>query len=183
MKLSKLSPKLVVALLVLLIFFIAILFRVILPHDQVFNDGWVKFTSVDAYFYQRIIDNTAVNFPHITDFDPYFVYPGGRVLGELFFPEWLIAGFAWLFGMGSPTQHMVDVISVYFPAIFAALTIIPVYFIGRTLFNRWVGLLAAAFTAILPGEYLGRTILGLTDTPAAEVLLATTFMCFAVMAV
>jgi len=183
MKLSRLSPKLTVAILMLIIFFISILFRVILPHGQVFNDGYVKFTSIDAYFYQRVIDNTAVNFPHIMNFDPYFVYPGGRVLGELFFPAWLIAGFAWLFGMGSPAQHTVDVVSVYFPAIFAALTIIPVFFIGKTLFNRWVGLIAAAFTAVFPGEYLGRTILGLTDTPAAEVLLTTTFMCFAILAV
>jgi dolichyl-phosphooligosaccharide-protein glycotransferase len=183
MKISRLPPKLTVALLMLVIFFISILFRVILPHDQVFNDGWVKFTSTDAYFYQRIIDNTAANFPHVMNFDPYFIIPGGRVLGELFFPSWLIAGFTWLFGMGSPSQHTVDVVSVFFPAIFAALTIIPVFFIGKTLFNRWVGLIAAAFTAIFPGEYLGRTILGLTDTPASEVLLTTTFMCFAILAV
>jgi oligosaccharyl transferase (archaeosortase A-associated) len=183
MNLSRLSPKLTVAILIAVIFFISLLFRIILPHGQVFNDGWIKFTSTDAYFYQRVVDNTAFNFPHLMNFDPYFIYPDGRVLGDIFFPEWFIAGSAWLFGAGSPTQHTVDVVSVFFPAIFAALTIIPVYFIGRTLFNRWVGVIAAAFMAVLPGEYLGRTLLGLNDTPGIEVLLTTTFMCFAILAV
>jgi oligosaccharyl transferase (archaeosortase A-associated) len=183
MNLSRLSPKLTVAILIAVIFFISLLFRIILPHGQVFNDGWIKFTSTDAYFYQRVVDNTAFNFPHLMNFDPYFIYPDGRVLGDIFFPEWFIAGTAWMFGAGSPTQHTVDVVSVFFPAIFAALTIIPVYFIGRTLFNRWVGVIAAAFMAVLPGEYLGRTLLGLNDTPGIEVLLTTTFMCFAILAV
>ncbi len=183
MNVSRLSPKLIVAILIAVIFGISILFRVVLPYHQVFNDGVVKFTSIDAYFYQRVVDNTAVNFPHLMSFDPYFIFPGGRVLGDIFFPEWLAAGFAWMVGMGAPTQHTIDVVSVFFPAIFAALTVIPVYFIGKTLFNRWVGVIAAGLTAVLPGEYFGRTILGLTDTPAIEVLLTTTFLCFAILAV
>ena len=183
MKVSRLSPKLIVAILIAIIFFISLLFRIVLPYHQVFDNGYIKFTSTDAYYYQRFIDNTAVNFPHMMKFDPYFIYPGGRALFDIFFPEWLIAGFAWLFGMGAPTQHTIDVVSVFFPAIFAALTVIPVYFIGKSLFNRWVGVIAAGLTAILPGEYLGRTILGLTDTPAIEVLLTTTFICFAILAV
>jgi oligosaccharyl transferase (archaeosortase A-associated) len=183
MKISKLSPKLIVAILIAIIFFISLLFRIILPYHQVFTNVGIKFTSTDAYYYQRFIDNTAVNFPHMMKFDPYFIYPGGRALFDIFFPEWLIAGFAWLFGMGAPTQHTIDVVSVFFPAIFAALTVIPVYFIGKALFNRWVGVIAAGLTAVLPGEYLGRTILGLTDTPYAEVFLTTTFICFAILAV
>jgi oligosaccharyl transferase (archaeosortase A-associated) len=183
MNVSRLSPKLIVAILIAVIFGISLLFRIVLPHGQVFNDGWIKFTSIDAYFYQRIVDNTAVNFPHIMNFDPYFIYPGGKILTDIFFPEWLIAGFIWLFGMGSPAQHTINVVSVFFPAIFAALTVIPVYFIGKTLFNRWVGVIAAALMAVLPGEYLGRTILGLNDTPAIETLLTTAFLCFAILAV
>jgi oligosaccharyl transferase (archaeosortase A-associated) len=183
MNVSKLSPKLIVAILIVIIFGVSLIFRLVLAHHQVFNDGWVKFTSIDAYFYQRIVDSTAVNFPHIMNFDPYFIFPGGRVLTDIFFPEWLIAGFAWLFGMGAPTQHTINVVSVFFPAIFAALTVIPVYFIGKTLFNRWVGVIAAGLIAVFPGEFLGRSILGFNDTPAIEVLLTTTFLCFAILAV
>jgi oligosaccharyl transferase (archaeosortase A-associated) len=183
MNISKLSPKLIIGILIAIIFGISLLFRIVLPYEQVFNGEWIKFTSIDAYFYQRIIDNTAYNFPHLMNFDPYLLYPGGKILTDIFFPYWLMAGIIWLVGLGSPTQHTIDVVSVFFPAIIAALTVIPVYFIGKALFNRWVGVIAAALTAVLPGEYLGRTILGLNDTPAIETLLTATFMAFVILAI
>jgi oligosaccharyl transferase (archaeosortase A-associated) len=183
MNVSKLSPKIIVAILIAVIFAVSLIFRVVLAHHQVFTSEGIKFTSIDAYFYQRIVENTAVNFPHLMHFDPYFIFPGGRVLTDIFFPEWLIAGLAWIFGMGAPTQHTIDIISVFFPAICAALTVIPVYFIGKTLFNRWAGVIAAGLMAVLPGEFLGRTLLGGTDTPYMEILLTTTFLCFAILAV
>jgi dolichyl-diphosphooligosaccharide--protein glycosyltransferase len=183
MNVKRLSPKLIVAILIAVIFTVSLIFRVVLAHHQVFTSEGIKFTGIDAYFYQRIVDSTAVNFPHLLHFDPYFIYPGGKVLSDIFFPAWLIAGFVWLFGMGAPTQHTIEVVSVFFPAIFAALTIIPVYFIGKTLFTRWVGVIAAGLMAVFPGEFLGRTVLGFNDTPAIEVLLTTTFLCFAILAV
>ncbi len=74
-------------------------------------------------------------------------------------------------------------IGAYFPAILAALTIIPVYFIGKALFNRWIGVLAAALTAILPGEFLGRSILGFTDHHAAETLFSAVTVLFLILAI
>jgi dolichyl-diphosphooligosaccharide--protein glycosyltransferase len=183
MNVNRLSPGLIIGVLIAVIFGISLLFRIVLPYHQVFNGEWIKFTSIDAYFYQRIIDSTAVNFPHIMSFDPYLLYPGGTPLTDIFFPSWFLSGIIWIIGLGSPTQHLIDVVSVYFPAVIAALTVIPVYFIGKTLFNRWVGVIAAGLIAILPGEWLGRTILGLNDTPAVETLLTTTFMAFAILAV
>ena len=183
MNISKLSPKLIIGILITVIFGISLLFRIVIPYEQVFNGEWIKFTSIDAYFYQRIVDNMAFNFPHLMNFDPYFIYPGGYTLSNLFFPDWLMAFIIWVVSLGSPTQHIVDVVSAYFPAIIAALTVIPVYFIGKALFNRWVGVIAAALTAVLPGEYLGRTILGLNDTPAIETLLTTTFIAFIILAI
>jgi oligosaccharyl transferase (archaeosortase A-associated) len=183
MNVSKLSPKIIVAILIAVIFAVSLIFRIVLAQHQVFTSAGIKFTGIDAYFYQRIIDNTAVNFPHMMHFDPYFIYPGGRVLTDIFFPAWLVAGFAWVFGLGAPTQHIIDIVSVLFPAVCAALTVIPVYFIGKTLFNRWAGVMAAGLMAVFPGEFLGRTIIGGTDTPYMEILLTTTFLCFVILAV
>jgi oligosaccharyl transferase (archaeosortase A-associated) len=183
MSISRLSPRLIIALLITIIFAISLLFRVVLPYEQVFNGEWVKYTSVDAYFHMRLVDNVVHNFPFLMNFDPYFSYPGGELISNTYFPDWLLAGIIWLFGLGSPTQNTTDTISVLFPAIIAALTIIPVYFIGKTLFNRWVGVLAAGLMAVLPGEYLGRTILGLNDTPGIETLLSTTFLAFIIAAI
>ncbi len=183
MSTGRISPKVVVGIVIAVIFGISLLFRIVLPYDQAFSGEWVKFTSIDAYFFQRIIDVTANNFPHLMNFDPYLLYPEGWPLNDIYFPYWFLSGIIWMFSLGTPTQHMIDTFSAYFPAILAALTVIPVYFIGKTLFNRWVGLIAAGLTAILPGEYLGRTIIGLNDTPAVETLLSTTFLAFVILAV
>jgi len=183
MSVSRLSPRFIVAILIAVAFGISLIFRVVLPFDQVFGGDFIKYTGVDAYFHMRLVDNMVHNFPHLTSFDPYFYFPGGAQITNSYFPDWVLAGIIWLFGLGSPTQHTTDVISVLYPAMIAALTVIPVYFIGKALFNRWVGVIAAFLMAVLPGEYLGRTILGLNDTPGIEVLLSTTFIAFMIWAV
>ena len=59
---------------------------------------------------------------------------------------------------------------------------IPVYFIGKELFGRWAGVISAGLISILPGEFLGRSILGFTDTHIAETLFSTVAMMFLIMA-
>jgi len=179
----KLSPKLFIGILIAIFFGISLIFRVFLPYDQIFVGDWIKFSSIDGYFYMRLVDSLVHNFPDLTHFDPFFIYPGGHGVGGVHFLKLLLAGFIWVIGLGSPTQHTVDVVGVYFPAIMGALTVIPVYFIGKALFNKWAGVIAAALIAILPGEFLGRTILGFSDTPAAEILFTATAMAFLILAI
>jgi oligosaccharyl transferase (archaeosortase A-associated) len=180
---SGFNSKLIAGILVALFFGIALYLRAVLPYDKVFVGDWIKFTGVDAYFFMRIVDNLVHNFPHLMTFDPYFLYPGGPGLSNLQFWPYLISGVTWLIGLGSPTQHTVDVVGVYFPAVLGALTTIPVYFIGKALFNRWAGVMAAGLVAIFPGEFLGRSSLGYTDYHVAEVLFTTVTMLFLILAV
>lgn len=184
MKLGKyfLSSRLVIVLLIVLFFAVSLILRVALPHDQIFTSVGIKFSSNDAYYHMRIVDSMVNNFPHTTQFDPYYLYPSGGALNSRFF-DWLLAGVIMIAGLGSPTAHTVDVIGVLFPAILAALIIIPVYFIGKVLFNRWAGVLAAGLVAVLPGEFLGRSILGFTDNHVAETLFSTIAMLFLILAI
>ena len=183
MKLGKLSPKLIIGLLITIFFGVSLAFRTLPPFDTVFGGDWVRLTSIDGYFHMYIVDNLAHNFPTLTDFSPYFIFPGGSAVGNVYFSDWLLAGIIWIIGLGSPSQHTIDVVGVYFPAILAALTVIPVFFIGKALFNKWVGVLAAGLVAIFPGEYLGRSFLGFSDTPAVETLLTTTTIMFLILAI
>ena len=180
---NRFSPKLIVGIILAVIFGIALYFRAGLPYDQVFSGDWIKFTSVDAYYHMRLIDNLVQNFPHLIGFDVYTHFPSGSVVSWLPFFDWLLAGIIWLIGFGSPSQHTVDVIGAYFPAILGALTVIPVYFIGKELFNRWVGVISAGLLAVLPGEFLGRSILGFTDHHVAETLFTTVTILFLILAV
>jgi oligosaccharyl transferase (archaeosortase A-associated) len=180
---NRFNYGLIAGIIVALFFGVALYLRVALPYDQVFVGDWIKFTGVDASFFMRNVDNLVHNFPHLNSFDPYILYPDGGGTASRTFFVYFIASIAWLVGLGSPTQHTVDVVGVYFPAVLGALTVIPVYFIGKALFNRWAGVIAAGLIAIFPGEFLGRTILGFTDHHVAEVLFTTIAMLFLILAV
>jgi oligosaccharyl transferase (archaeosortase A-associated) len=180
---GRLSPTLVAAIIVAIFFGVALYFRIVLPYDQVFSGSWIKTTGVDGWYHMRLVDNLAHHFPQRITFDPYTFYPHGSTVIWPPFYEWLIAGTVWLVSLGSPTQHIIDVVGAYVPAILGALTIIPVYFIGKELFNRWVGVLSAGLIAIISGEFLGRSTLGYTDHHAAETLFTTVAILFLILAV
>jgi len=131
----------------------------------------------------RLIDNLVNNFPRLMAFDPYLLYPGGSEVGSFHFFHWLLASIIWVIGLGSPTQHTIDVVSVYFPAVIGALTVIPVYFIGKELFGRWAGVLSAGLIVLMPGEFLGRSILGFTDHDIINTLFTTITMLFLILAI
>jgi dolichyl-diphosphooligosaccharide--protein glycosyltransferase len=177
------SSRLIIGILLLVFFASSLIIRVALPWDQVFDDPWIKETSVDGYYYMRLVDNAVHNFPQYTGYDPYHIFPEGGVIEHLGLFYQVLAGFIWLIGLGHPGQHLVDVMGTLFAPLLAALTIIPVFFIGKLLFNRWVGLVAAALMAVLPGEYLGRSILGFADTPVVETFLTATGIAFLLAAI
>ncbi|MBI2869873.1 MAG: oligosaccharyl transferase, archaeosortase A system-associated [Chloroflexi bacterium] len=156
--------------------------RVFFSFDQVIAEEWVKFSGVDAYWHMRIIDNLVRNFPNLIHFDPYNIFPGGEFLDKIHFFDWFLAGLIKLLTLGAPSERAIDLISAYFPAALGALTVIPVYFLGKHFSSRWGGLIAAALIAVMPGEFLGRSLLGFTDHHIAEALLSATAMLFLALA-
>ena len=113
-----LPPKAITGLLLASFFAVALYLRIGLPYDQVFSGEWVKFTGVDAYWHMRIVDHLVHNFPHLDSFDPYMAYPGGGGTSYLFpFFDYLLASVIWLIGLGSPTEHTINTVGAYFPAV------------------------------------------------------------------
>jgi len=177
------GQRLVTITFLALSFVTGLCLRIIPPYTKLITDEWLKFSGTDAYYHMRLVDNLVHNFPHRIVFDPYTFYPHGTIVNWPPFFDWLIGGIAWLLGLGAPTQHLVDTVGVYMPAILGALVVFPVYFIGKMVFNRWVGIISAGLISVMPGEFLGRSILGYTDHHAAEVLLSTTTMLFLILAI
>ena len=179
----RLPPAAIVGIIIAVLCGISLYIRIYLPYDHIFVDGLVWFRETDAYYYVRHIENMVHNFPRFNSFDPYVLYPdGGTGLTRPFF-AWLVAGISLLVSRGAPTQHTIEVVGAYMPAILGTLTLIPVYFIGKKLFNRWVGVIAAALVVILPGEFLHRSLLGFTDHHVAEILFSTVCILFLIMAI
>jgi oligosaccharyl transferase (archaeosortase A-associated) len=162
---------------------ISLYIRIALPYDQVFVNDSVWFRETDAYYHIRNIENLINNFPHFNSFDPYMRYPGGGMgLSRPFF-DWLIAAIILVVSWGrTAAQHLIEVVGGYMPPILGTLALIPVYFIGKELFNRWVGVISAALVAILPGEFMNRSLLGFVDHHVAETLFSTVSILFLIMA-
>ena len=162
---------------------IALFIRIALPYQTVFSGPWIKLTGIDAYYYMRLVDNLVVNFPRLIGFDPYQLFPGGDFINRVpnFF-VYMLAIPVKLLGGINPSSQVVDSIAVYIPAILGALIVIPVYFLGKALINRWAGLIAAFMVALMPGELLLRSLLGYTDHHVAEVLFTSCFVLFFVLA-
>jgi oligosaccharyl transferase (archaeosortase A-associated) len=178
----RLPTAAIVGIILAVICAIALYIRIALPYEQVFVNGAVWFRETDAYYHMRNIENLLHHFPHFNSFDPYVLYPGGGGGPARPFFDWLVAGIILLVSLGSPTQHTIDVVGAYIPTILGTLTLIPVYFIGKELFNRWVGVISAALLAILPGEFMNRSLLGFTDHHVAEALFSTAAILFFILA-
>lgn len=180
---ARLSRRVICGIILLLIFGIALSLRVCLPYEAVFGGDWVKFGGNDPWYHMRLVENLVQHFPHRIAFDPYTLYPSGLAVPFAPFFDLLLGFFIWVIGLGSPSQHTIETLGAYFPAILGALVTIPVYFIGRELFNRNVGLLSAGLIAILPGEFLFRSLLGFTDHHIAEVLFSAIAVMFLILAI
>lgn len=176
------SPAAIAGIIVAALCGIALFIRIYFPYDQVFSGGSVWFTD-DAWYHMRLVENMLQHFPHRIYFDAYTYYPHGTVVPWPPFYDWLIAGAAWIIGLGHPSQHLVETVGAFTPAVLGALTVIPVYFIGKELFNRWAGVISAAILVVLPSEFLSRSLLGFTDHHAAETLFSTVIILFLIMAV
>ena len=182
---KKTFPEWLIALLVLAVACgLSFYLRVVLPYQSVFDGQWIKLTSNDAYFYMRMVDNLVQNFPQLYGFDPYSVFPNGFSTANFpAFFAFLMAGIVKILGGVSPSQQTIDTISVYIPPILGTLTVIPVYFIGKTLVNRWAGMVAAIALALMPGQLLIFSLLGNTDHHSAEILLTSCFALFFILAI
>jgi dolichyl-diphosphooligosaccharide--protein glycosyltransferase len=87
-----------------------------------------------------------------------------------------------ILGLGHPSSHLVDTVGAYFPAVLGALTVIPVYYIGKYIGGHKTGILAAILIAFAPGQFLSRSMIGFTDHHVAESLFSTLFMMFFMLA-
>ena len=186
MKGKRLWPVLIAGFSVLICFAAALVLRIVLPYKDVFTANGVVFTGNDAYYQMRLVEGFVHNFPTFPGVDPYLAFPGSgwNVLPSFF--QWILGVIIWIVGFGSPTEHTINVVGAYFPAVLGALTVVPAFFIGRELWGKhgnWAGVVAAALVAVLPGEFLGRSILGFTDQHVAETLLSTTAVLFLIKAV
>ncbi len=156
--------------------------RAIIPWNRVFSGSSVIFSSeTDAWYHMMLAKGTVINLQRLW-FDPMTNFPHGTPLHFGPFNSWAITIFSYIFGLGQPSNHLVEVVGAFLPAVLGALLVFPVYFIGRELYGKSCGLVSALIIAVLPGQVLSRTTLGFTDHHAAEILFSSLTMMFLILA-
>lgn len=152
-------------------------------------------------FYLRGIPGTKLQYPRLQAIDPYFIYRMGEDIVEGrglptndHFAQWGTTE-------GGPDRRRESIVTFYIypllyfilhpflnvsfyfvavwgPAFFGALQVLFMYFLAKEMFNRKVGLLAAAFLAFVPG-ILYRTSAGFIEKePVGGMLMVLAFLFF-----
>ncbi|MBN1763339.1 MAG: hypothetical protein JW878_09765 [Methanomicrobia archaeon] len=182
-KLQMVFEKLPFFNVLFIIFGLALVIRTVLPYDTVFKDT-VRFASDDAVFHMRLVENALFgdHFPSRPFFDAYTLFPHGTYLHFAPLFEQIIIFATWIISLGAPTKAVMEAVGAYFPAILGSLVVFPVYIIGKELYNKYAGFVAAVLVATLPGQFLSRSIIGFTDHHVAEALLSTILMMILIIA-
>jgi dolichyl-diphosphooligosaccharide--protein glycosyltransferase len=156
--------------------------RAVIPWGRVFSGSSVIFSSeTDAWYHMMLAKGTVINLQRLW-FDPMTYFPHGTPLHFGPFVSWAITIFSYIFGLGQPSNHLIEVVGAFLPAVLGALLVFPVYFIGKELYGKSCGLVSALIIAVLPGQVLSRTTLGFTDHHAAEILFSSLVMMFLLLA-
>ncbi len=169
-------------LIVAAIFFVSLWTRTRPSYSVFLPSGFVKFTSNDGWYHIRTLKLLLEHYPHRIFFNPMTNYPNGSYVhfGPLF--DQMMAITSLVLGLGHPSSELVDTVGAYFPAVLGALTVIPVYYIGKYLGGHKTGILAAILIAFARGQFLSRSMIGFTDHHVAESLFSTFFMMFFMLA-
>ncbi len=144
------------------------------------NGETVLFAGNDAWYHYRMVQYTVEEWPATMPFDPWTSFPTGTSVGQfgtLF--DQLIATAALVYGLGSPTEFQVKLVTLFAPAVFGALVLIPVFYLGKRVGGKAGGIVGALVLALTPGQFLTRSIVGFSDHHVAETL----FMAVAVVLV
>ncbi|WP_117591142.1 oligosaccharyl transferase, archaeosortase A system-associated [Haloprofundus halophilus] len=143
------------------------------------ENGTVVFSGNDAWYHLREVEYAVRHWPFTMPFDPWTYFPYGTYQGQFgTLYDQIVATVALVIGLGSPSDQLVAKTLLVAPAVFGALTAIPVYYIGKRLAGRFAGLFGAVILMLLPGSFLRRSLVGVSDHNGVEPL----FMAVAVLA-
>lgn len=133
------------------------IFRIALPYPTVIGGFIIKFVGMDSYYHANMV-RQATESTRTPLYDT-ILYHSSSIL---------------------PFHNSISLMVL--PLVLHFATLFLVYLIGQKLWNKTAGAIAMLFFAVMPGEYLGRSILGNIDHHSTEVLLTTLMVYLIIMA-
>jgi dolichyl-diphosphooligosaccharide--protein glycosyltransferase len=152
--------------------------RAAMTYGNIYRSGEPQISSVDGYFFARNADTLLANWPTYSEYDPYRAYPDMSAINKSDLVYiYLMAGTAKLFNIS------VNTAGVWIPPILGVLAILFAYIAARVSLGRGPALIGIALLAVIPGEFLSRTVLGEADRHCLEILQSTLLMLFLLLSI
>ena len=136
---------------------------------------WPYLRNIDSYVFYRWMDEIVLNNGVLPTLDTYQIAPNGFYRPpEWIYPYFYIGAYAYMIANSVISLTLVEFL-IYFPAFLATLAVIPLYFIGKMLYDRKAGVLAA-FIYVFDISNLSRSLGGDPDSDAIVILMSMIVM-------
>ena len=152
-------------LMLTFIFLLALFIRSYFAYETSADNDYIVSGGSDSYYWRRIIDYHVETGQSLFR-DPLLSYPDNLINPRPPFFSMSVAIPAVLMeGMFDSISDSTGFFLVWSTAFWGALTIVPVYFLGKEIFGRRVGMASALFFAIMPA-HVQRSVLSNADHDA-----------------
>lgn len=158
---------------------IAIVILIVLSiHVRLLDYKWPYLRNIDSYVYFRQMDQIVANNGFLPDFDPYVQAPDGNtIVGNTFAGNFYIylGAYAYMFFHAFMADMQLWQFLIWFPPLIISLAAVPMYFIGKILYDRRAGVLAAFFV-LFDISIVSRSLGGDPDNDAIVLLMPLILM-------
>lgn len=135
------------------IIFLGFIIRV-LPFIDGLQESPILFYQPDNNYYVRRVLTILNNFPTIPRADIFLSYPKLSEFPSPPFYSIFLAFLSYVFGLGSPTEHTVELTTSLTTAFFGAMTALPVYLFAKKIIERrFIAIICALISVIVPLHY------------------------------
>ena len=165
----------------LIIVAVSMILKIMPALNTVIKDGWINFQGVDSWYHLRLIENMLQHFPERITFDPYTYFPHGLDVFFAPFHDYMLGFITWVVTLGSNNFDVIQNVLIFIPPVLGSMVAVPVYFIGRAVFDRKTALVSALLVVIFPGQLFNMSKLGFLDHHVSEVLFSTFSVLFLVL--
>lgn len=153
---------------------LAVLLIIVLSvHVRLLDYRWPYLRNIDSYVYFRQMDMIISNNGALPDYDPYVLAPAGnRIEGNTFAGNVYVylGAYSYMFFHAFMPGMQLWQFLVWFPPLIASLMAIPMYYIGKLLYDRRAGVMAAFFV-VFDISIMARTLGGDPDNDGMVLLM------------
>jgi asparagine N-glycosylation enzyme membrane subunit Stt3 len=149
---------------------LALIFIIILGIQvRMIDYRWPYLRNIDSYDFARLIDQTVQNNGVYPNFDMLKLAPDGIKTSPTNFYIY-VGAYSYMFFHMLMSGLQLFQFLLWFPAVLAALMAIPMYFIGKALYDKRAGIIAALFI-VFDTSIMTRTLGGDPDSDAIVMLM------------